>query len=266
MTLDGKTAIVTGAGSRRGIGRAIALGLARAGAGVTIADIDGPGAEQTAAEIRALGRHALAFQIDVSRTADVRRMVEETAAAFGGIDILINNAAFVRFMPFLDIDEELWDRVVAVNVKGYFLVGQAVARHMVRQGRGGKIVNVSSISAEISGEEKTHYCATKAAIKLLTQGMALELARYRINVNALAPGSIDTDILTQGPIMGLVEAERRQSSVPWGRMGSGEDLVGAALFLVSDAAEYVTGSTLTVDGGLTAGSLLPPQCRQVTKY
>ena len=261
LRLEGKSAIVTGAGSRRGIGRAIALALAAEGARVAVVDIDSAGAEATAAEIRDIGSDALAITADVSSSADVLRTVAETCSIFGGIDILVNNAGFVRFMPFLHISEELWDRTMAVNVKGYFLMGQAVAKRMVDQGHGGKILNLSSISAEMAGEEKTHYCTTKGAIKLLTQGMALELARHRINVNALAPGSIDTDIVTEGPIMGLVEQERRESSIPWGRMGEGKDLAGAAVFLVSSEAEYVTGASLIVDGGISAGSVLPPQFR-----
>jgi len=257
----GKYVIVTGAGSRKGIGRAIALGFAREGARVVAADIDAAGAEETAAAARALGCHCTAAACDVSVHAEVER----TLAATPRVDVLVNNAGFVRFTPFLDLSEEAWDRHMAVNVKGYFLMGQGAARRMVAQGGGGKIVNVTSISAEFSGEEKVHYCVTKAAVKSLTQGMALELARHRINVNALAPGSIDTDIVSSGPIMKLVEREREKSSIPWGRMGNAEDLVGAALFLASPEAEYLTGATLTVDGGATAGSLLPEDCRSPTR-
>lgn len=261
MKLEGKTAIVTGAGSRRGIGRAIAVRFAREGADVAVTDIDGDSAARTAGEIRALGRAAIAAQMDVSRADQVKAMVEQTLQAFGKVDVLVNNAGFCEFVPFLDISEELWDRTMAVNAKGYFLVGQAVARHMVRQGTGGRIINVSSVCAEISGEEKVHYCASKAAVKLLTQGMALELARYGINVNALAPGTIDTDIIRQEHIQRLVEHERSHSSIPWGRMGTAEDLAGAAVFLASDDSAYMTGASLVVDGGILAGTLLPPQFR-----
>jgi L-rhamnose 1-dehydrogenase len=261
MRLQGKVGIVTGAGGKRGIGRAIALGFAREGANIALADINAEGVADTAREISRLGRRSLAMQLDVTSAAGVRKLVEDTVKQFGKIDILVNNAGFCSFVPFLDISEELWDRTMAVNVKGYFLVGQEVARQMVKQGHGGKIINVSSISAEVSGEEKVHYCASKAAVKLLTQGMALELARYRINVNALAPGTIDTDIIKEDHIKNLVAEERRKSSIPWGRMGTSEDLVSAAIFLASDEAGYVTGSSLLVDGGILAGSLLPSEFR-----
>jgi len=261
MRLKNKVAIVTGAGSKRGIGRAIAIGLAEEGADVAIADTNEAGATETAAEIQSLGRRSLVFGVDVTHSAEVDSMVRRTAEQLGGIDILVNNAGFCRFVPFLSLTEELWDRTMAVNVKGYFLAGQKVAAQMVTQGRGGKIINVSSISAEVSGEDKVHYCSSKGAVKLLTQGMALELSRYRINVNSLAPGTIDTDIIQDERIKRLVEEERRHSSIPWGRMGEGKDLVGAAVFLASPESEYVTGSTLVVDGGAVAGSLLPAQFR-----
>ena len=261
MRLEGKRAIVTGAGSTRGIGRAIAVGFACEGADVAIADIDLEGAAATAAEIRKRGRRALAVRTDVTRVAEVNELVRRTVEEFGGIDILVNNAGFCRFVPFLSISEDLWDRTMAVNVKGYFLMGQAVARQMVAQGKGGKIINVSSMSAEVSGEEKVHYCASKAAVKLLTQGMALELARHGINVNALAPGTIYTDIVKDEHILRLVEEERRNTSIPLGRLGTAGDLAGAAVFLASDESAYMTGSSLVVDGGCLAGSLLPPQFR-----
>ncbi len=261
MRLQGKKAIVTGAGSRRGIGRAIALGFAREGADVAVADIDENGTREAVREVEGVGRRALAIRCDVSLAADIERTVRQVVEQFGRIDILVNNAGFCEFVPFLEIREELWDRTFAINAKGYFLVGQAVARQMVRQGGGGRIINVSSVSAEMSGEEKVHYCASKAAVKLLTQGMALELSRHRINVNAIAPGTIDTDIIKQGHIQRLVEQERRQCSIPWGRMGTPQDLVGVAVFLASDEGEYLTGSSIVVDGGMLAGGLLPAEFR-----
>lgn len=253
--------MVTGAGSRRGIGRAIALGFAREGAHLAVSDIDEHGVNKTAAEIERLNQRAIASRVDVTRVGEVNAWVARTIADFGRIDILVNNAGFCYFSPFLSISEELWDRTMDVNVKGYFLAGQAVAREMVKRGEGGSIINVSSQLAETAGEEKAHYCASKAAVKLLTQGMAIELARYRIRVNALAPGTIDTDIIQQDRIARLVDHERRQSSIPWGRMGSAEDVVGAAIFLASEESGYVTGTTLHVDGGSLAGSLLPPEFR-----
>lgn len=259
MSFQGKVAIVTGAGSRRGIGRAIALGLAREGADVAVTEWPGEG---VADEIRALGRRALAAAIDVADAPAVRQFVADVVREFGRIDILVNNAGFCEFVPFLDLTEELWDRTQAVNLKGYFLFGQCVARQMVHhQGGGGKILNISSQAAEAAGEEKIHYCVSKAGVKMLTQGMALELARHQIQVNAIAPGTIDTEIVRQPNIQALVERERQHSSIPLGRMGTAADLVGAALFLCSPAADYVTGATLLVDGGILSGSLLPEEFR-----
>lgn len=246
---------------RRGIGRAVAVGLAREGASIGVADIDFKGAPDTAAMIEAEGGRAFAIQGDVSISRDVRRMVEETAAVLGEIDILFNNAGFCTFVPFLDVPEDLWDRTMAVNVKGYFLMAQTVAARMVNGRRGGKIINVSSISAEVAGEEKVHYCASKGAVKLLPQGMALELARHGIQVNAVAPATIDTDIVRETRIQQLVEVERSHSSIPAGRIGIAEDLVGAAIFLASSESDYVTEATLLADGGSMAGSNLPAQFR-----
>ena len=258
MRLTGQTAIVTGAGSSRGIGRAIALGLAREGADVAVTERVH---QHTCQEIQALGRKSVAGHIDVSDSAAVRDFVGRVAEKFGGIDILVNNAGFCDFVPFLEVTEELWDRTMAVNLKCYFLFGQEVARQMVKRGRGGKILNVSSQAAEMAGEEKVHYCVSKAGIKMLTKGMALELARYGINVNALAPGTIDNDIIKQDRIKALVENERRLSTIPLGRMGTSEDLVEAAVFLCSSGADYITGATLLVDGGILCGFSLPPEFR-----
>lgn len=261
MKLENKSVVITGAGSVRGIGRAVALRFAREGADLVVADLDGEGASRTARDILALGRGAVGVAMDVTRADHVESLVEQAVQAFGKVDVLVNNAGFCEFVPFLDISEELWDRTMAVNAKGYFLVGQAVARQMIRQGNGGRIINVSSVCAEISGEEKVHYCASKAAVKLLTQGMALELARYGINVNALAPGTVDTDIIRQENIQRLVEHERSHSSIPWGRMASADDLAGAAVFLASDDSAYMTGASVVVDGGILAGTGLPPEFR-----
>jgi len=256
MTLKGKVAIVTGAGSRRGIGRAIALGLAHEGADVAITEWPG---EETSDEIRALGRRTVAAPVDVADPSAVREFVATVARELGPIDILVNNAGFCEFVPFLELTEALWDRTLAVNLSGFFHFGQCVARQMVAQGTGGKILNISSQAAEAAGEEKVHYCVSKAGVKMLTQGMALELARHRINVNALAPGTIDTEIVRQPHIQALVERERQHSTIPLGRMGTAADLVGAALFLCSPAAAYITGVTLLVDGGIRSGSLLPEE-------
>lgn len=257
MKFAGKVVVVTGAASDRGMGRAVALGFAREGARLALLDNDARELEKAAAAVRELDAEAISFATDVSQRDQVKRAIDGTVEKFGRIDVAVNVAGFCTFRPFLEIDDALWDRIFAVNVKGYFLVGQEAAKHMVARGGGGKIVNVTSISAEVSGSEKVHYAATKAATKSLTMGMALELARHHINVNAVAPGTIDTNIVKEAGIMRLVEYEREHSSAPLGRIGVAEDIVGAVLFLASHEAEYITGATILVDGGSSAGSILP---------
>jgi NAD(P)-dependent dehydrogenase (short-subunit alcohol dehydrogenase family) len=252
--LDGRVAIVTGAGARRGIGRAIAVGLAREGTQVAAADLDLSLATETAEAIRTGGGQALAIRVDVSVAADVRAMVHGTVAAFERVDILVNNAGIAQIKPFLELDEATWDRTFAVNAKGVYLCAQAVARQMIEQGTGGRIINLSSISEEISGGGLTHYSATKAAVRNLTRGLAGELGKYGITVNAIGPGTIETDILNDLP---SEEQNRLRNlnlkNTPLGRLGRPQDLVGAAIFLASDEAAYVSGITLFVDGGQLYG-------------
>jgi NAD(P)-dependent dehydrogenase (short-subunit alcohol dehydrogenase family) len=250
-----RVGIVTGAGARRGIGRAIALGMAREGARVAAADIDLALAEEAAQAIRAAGGRAIAVRADVSVAADVQSMVEETVRVFGRVDILVNNAGIAPIRPFLELDEGTWDRTFSVNAKGVYLCAQAAARHMIRQGTGGRIINLSSISEEISGGGLTHYSATKAAVRNLTRGMASELGKHGITVNAIGPGTIETDILNYLP---QAEQDRLRGQnvriTPVGRLGRAEDIVGAAIFLASDDAAYVSGITLFVDGGQLCGA------------
>jgi NAD(P)-dependent dehydrogenase (short-subunit alcohol dehydrogenase family) len=248
--LAGRVALVTGAGARRGIGRAIARGLAREGARVVAADLDDALADEAAAEIRAGGGQARGVRADVALAADVRAMLEATLAAFGRLDVLVSNAGIAPIRPFLELDEATWDRTFAVNVKGVYLCGQAAARQMIAQGSGGAIINLSSISEVVSGGGLTHYAATKAAVGNLTRGMAAELGPHGIRVNAIGPGTIQTEIVSYLP-----EAEQAhrhavsRSLTPLGRLGRPEDVVGAAVFLASDEAAYVSGITLYVDGG-----------------
>ena len=253
--LDGKVALVTGAGARRGIGRAIALGMAREGARIAAADIDLAMAEETASAVLAAGVQAIAVRADVAIAADVQAMVDETVAAFGRLDILVNNAGIARIKPFLDLDEATWDRIFAVNVKGVYLCAQAAARQMRKQGGGGRIINLSSISEVVSGGGLTHYSATKAAVRNLTRGMASELGKHGITVNAIGPGTIETDILNYLP---QKEQDRLRAqnlrNTPLGRLGRPEDIVGAAIFLASEDAAFVSGITLFVDGGQLCGA------------
>jgi NAD(P)-dependent dehydrogenase (short-subunit alcohol dehydrogenase family) len=252
--LQDRVAIVTGAGSPKGIGRAIALAYAREGAKLVVAGRSG--VDAVAAEIVAGGCQALPVTLDVANAAEVDALIRQTVETFGRIDVLVNNAGFCEFRPFMEVDEALWRRTLDVNVTGYFLCGQGVARQMIAQGTGGRIINVTSISAEIAGERKVHYCVTKAADKMLTQGMAVELARYGINVNAIAPGTIDTDIVRDPEIQRWVETADWSKLVPAGRIGTAVDLTGAAIFLAASESNYVTGATILVDGGALAGTLL----------
>jgi NAD(P)-dependent dehydrogenase (short-subunit alcohol dehydrogenase family) len=246
MRLGGKAVIVTGGGS--GIGRGVALRFAQEGARLVIADVNVSAAEETVAMIKDISGDANAAQTDVSRKAEVDSMVSRSVECFGQIDILVNNAGVSGEVPFLDMDEAEWDRVLAVNLKGAFLCGQAVARAMVQAGTGGKIVNIASVNAEVAGTGLAHYCSSKGGLRMLTKVMALELAPYKINVNAVAPGIIETPLTASS----LADPGRRQSlmaHVPWGRVGRPEDVADAVLFLASDQADFVTGTTLFVDGG-----------------
>ncbi|MDH5453800.1 MAG: glucose 1-dehydrogenase [Paracoccaceae bacterium] len=265
--LDGKIAIVTGAG--QGIGKAVALRLAEEAADVIVADINTQTAEQTAEEIRVLGRRALSYSIDVANVTEIQAMVDNAVAEFGRIDILINAAGVAQTGMFLDLTEQQWDRVVDVNLKGTTFCIQAVGRQMIRQvpekvraaGRAdrsyGKIVNFSSISGRHGRATQVPYAASKAAIISVTQSAALAFAPYNINVNAVCPGVIPTPMWEQidqdrGRISGLAPGESIKSfieRIPLKRAGSVEDVAGVVAFLCSADSDYMTGQTLNVDGG-----------------
>jgi NAD(P)-dependent dehydrogenase (short-subunit alcohol dehydrogenase family) len=253
MKLRDRVAIVTG--GAQGIGRAIVEGLARAGAAVVVADLNGAKAEQTAAtvaaadDVVAAGGRVTAMAVDVGRLGEIAAMVERTAAEFGRLDILVNNAGIALAAPLLEVTEELWDRQMAINLKSAFFATQKAAEVMIRQGGGGKILNLASTSGFVaSSMSMVPYDISKAGVRMLTISSAVQLAPHRINVNAIAPGTIDTDLTRS-----LADPERLEwyatRKIPWGRMGQPKDLAGAAVFLCSDDADYVTGHTLVVDGG-----------------
>ena len=250
MRLQGCRALVTG--GSRSIGRGIALGLAHEGADVVVNYLsDRDAAERTAGEVRALGRRAAAVQGNTGVREDVDRLVAEAVAALGGLDLLVNNAGILRRTPFLEIAEAEWDAILDVNLKGYFLVGQAVARHMVERGLAGAIVNVSSAGQAVAAPNLTHYCVAKAGVEMLTKQMALELAPHRIRVNAVCPGLIETD-LNRKDIANPEFRERRLARIPLKEIGVPEDVVGAIVFLASGReARLVTGASVFIDGGQT---------------
>lgn len=245
MRLAEKVALVTGA--QQGIGQAIALAYGREGASVVLNYLDGQAAaEATAAQLRGLGRSVTVVAGDVSRPADVQRLVE-AGEALGGIDILVNNAGIFPRVEFLEMSEAQWDEVLNVNLKGSFLCTQAVARRLVARGQPGAVVNLASSAAFRSSPRGVHYVSSKAGIVGLTRATALELARYRIRVNAIAPGTTDT----AQPRYGMSEEELQAASlqVPLGRMAVPEDVAHLAVFLASQEAGHITGQTLHINGG-----------------
>ena len=247
--LSGKVAIVTGAAM--GNGKAIGLGLVEAGADLVVADVDAGAAKETVDAAVGLGRRATVVSVDVSRRVDVERMTAHALAEFGQIDILVNNAGVTSRWDILELPETEWDRVLAINLKGVFLCTQAVARVMVDSGRGGKIINISSTAAKRGVPDGVHYSASKGGVEQLTRATARALASRGVYVNAIAPGVMDTPLLQ--PF--LADPERREHyarSIPLGRIGHPRDLVGAAVFLASDASDFVTGTVVRVDGGALA--------------
>ena len=255
MRLVGKSAIVTGAG--RGIGKAIALMFAREGADVLVPDLDPKTSEQTAREIQALGRKGVAMQMDLTRIADIQRMVDTTMKEFGKIDILVNNAGITIVRDPLQVSETDWDRTLNLNLKAVFFCSQAVAREMVKRKRG-VILNASSISGRAGKPKLVDYCASKFGVIGVTQSLALALAKDGIRVNAVAPGIVDTDMwveidrafaeMENKPIG--AHKQSRVALIPLGRIETPEDVAKVYTFLASDEAAYITGQTVNVCGGL----------------
>jgi len=244
--VEGKVALVAGAGG--GIGGAGAIALGREGAAVVCADIDPAAAETAAAQIRSAGGRAAALGIDIRDRPAVEGSVATTAREFGRLDVLVDCVGVSQTAGFLELEPGEWDRVIAVNLTGMFHLGQAAARQMVRQGGGGSIINVTSQLAEVARPERAAYVASKGGGRSLTHAMALELAAHRIRVNAIAPGPTLTGLTR----VSYADPERLRSTIaqiPLGRMGQPEDIAGAIVYLASDESRWVTGSTVTVDGG-----------------
>jgi 3-oxoacyl-[acyl-carrier protein] reductase len=255
LQLRGKVALVTGAA--RGIGRGIALTLAQEGVRVVVNYVNrANAAEEVVKLIRDGGGEAFPIQADVGQYAEAERLVVRTLERFGRIDILVNNAGIVSRKPILEVPLEEWDRVVHTNLYGCFYCSRLVGQHMVARGGGGKIISISSIHGRVAKASLGPYCATKAAIDMFSKQLAVELAPHRINVNVVASGTITTDInialykSTRPEDIALRQAVL--SHVPWGEIGEPEDIGRAVAFLASDAARYITGAVLYVDGGYTA--------------
>jgi glucose 1-dehydrogenase len=254
MRLKNKVALVTGAG--RGIGQAIALAFAREGARVAVADVDPTTARATA---RSIGRaKALALPMDVADAGSVRDGFDAIDRAWGQIDVAVTNAAVEPIVPFLELTEATWDRVVDVNLKGTFLVAQAAARRMARR-RGGVIITLSSVNAEVARPESAAYAATKGGVRQLTKAMAIALAPHGIRVNAIGPGTVVTGLTRH-----LLKDRRWRDAVyartPMQRVAEPREIAEVAVFLASDASSYMTGSTVYVDGGrLALNGLMPPK-------
>lgn len=246
MQLDGKNALVTGGGT--GIGKAIAIALARAGANVGVVNrssIDA--ARKVAGEIEAMGRRSLALQADVSSAPDAEKIVREVLTTFGSLDIVVNNAGTTRDTLVLRMSEEDWDTVLDTNLKGSFLVTRAALKPMFKQ-RSGKIVNITSVMGLIGNPGQANYSASKAGLIGFTRTLAKEVGSRNIQVNAVAPGFIET-AMTES-----VKSEVREKlieRIPAGRLGNPEEVAQTVLFLCSSASDYITGQTITIDGGLT---------------
>jgi 3-oxoacyl-[acyl-carrier protein] reductase len=249
MKLLNKVSLITGAGS--GMGRASALLFSAEGAKVSVADIDKKSGEQTADLIKQKGGEAIFIQADVAKAADVERMITTTVKTYGRLDILFNNAGLpMSFTPIEEVEEELWDRIMNVNVKSIFLSAKYAVPHMKKQG-GGAIVNTASIIGIRARPKMSAYTASKGAAIMLTKQLAIELAPFRIRVNCVNPVATETPMLAQFIGKGDLEEGRKSyiASIPLGRLAQPEDIARAALYLVSDDASIVTGACLDVDGG-----------------
>lgn len=255
MKLDGKVAVVTGAAT--GIGQAIAVAFAEAGASVVVDFVGSPTAPaETINRINAAGGRAISFAADVSKPDTVTALVRKAVSAFGKLDIFVNNAGIEKKFPIVDFPLEEWEKIVAVNLTGPFLCSQAAAKQMIAQGHGGRIINISSVHEDLPMPTNAPYCATKGGLRMLMRTMAVELAPHQITVNNIGPGATFTPIdkeIEEDPKLN----EQILSGIPLRRWGKPEEVAQLALYLASDAAAYMTGSTYFIDGGMlrNAGSL-----------
>jgi len=250
MRLKGEAAIVTGAS--RGIGWAVALSLAREGADVVVNYSSSvKEAENVAQEIRELGRRAIVIKADVSDKAAVEKMVNEAVKQFGKIDILVNNAGMAVVGHSEKLEENLWRRGIDVMLTGTFFCSQAAGKEMIKQKRG-KIINIASVNGIVAFPERACYCSAKAGVMALTKVLACEWARYNINVNAVAPGYVQTDLVANLATKGTLDVNELAGRTPNGRLAEGEDVAEAVVFLASEDSKHILGQTIVIDGGWTA--------------
>ena len=247
--LAGKVAAVTG--GSQGIGFAVAERLAREGADIAFCyRSNKAGADEAENTIRALGRRTFGFQCDVARVGDGHRFIQETVAKLGKIDILVNNAGIERRADFWDVTEADFDSVLNVNLKGLFFITQAFVRHRMQAKAGGKIINISSVHEELPFPHFASYCASKGGVKMLTRTLSIELAPFGITINSIAPGAIETPI-NKNLLNDPAKLKSVTENIPLRRLGKPEDVAAFVSFLASDGADYATGTTFFVDGGLT---------------
>jgi glucose 1-dehydrogenase len=249
MKLEGKTALVTG--SSQGIGRSIAIRLAQEGADVVINYNSNPDkAAEVLALVEATGRKGFVVQANTGTVSDVRRLVAVSVSHFGKLDILVNNAGVEKNAPFWEVTEEDYDRVLDINLKGVFFTTQAMVQHLMETKRGGKIINISSVHEDLPFPHFTSYCASKGGVKMMTRNLSIELAPLGITINSIAPGAVETPI-NKNLLNDKDKLARLIAQIPLGRLAKPEEVAGIAAFLASSDADYVTGTTYFVDGGLT---------------
>jgi len=251
MKLKDKVALITGGG--RGIGRAIALAFAKEGADIVISEIDMPAAEKVSGEVKATGRYSSTIKADVTSKREIEEVVKTILSTkeLGKIDILVNNAGITMVGPSEELEEADWDKGLDIDLKGVFLCSQVVSREMIRQKRG-NIINIASIYGLFGVPGRAAYCSAKAGVISLTQVLACEWARYNINVNAIAPGFIRTDMVKGLIKRGIFDEKAITGRTPAGRLGEPEEIANAAVFLASDESSYITSHTLVMDGGFSA--------------
>ncbi len=249
MRLTNKTAIITG--SSQGIGRGIAERYGSEGANVVLNYIGNMDmANEVCATIAKNGGRAIAVQGDVSKVADIENLFAAAVAEFGSVDILVNNAGVERHAPFWEVSERDYDFVMNVNIKGAFFASQAMAKHLIETKRRGKIINISSVHEDLPFPNFTAYCVSKGGVRMLARNLAVELGQFGVNVNNIAPGAIETPI-NRNLLNNPMKLDYLLGQIPLKRLGQTDDVAGVAIFLASDEADYVTGSTFFVDGGLT---------------